>query len=113
MSSVLVKDKKGHWSNRIGSKESFDPKIGPKGSSWKLTYRTWVEGGSELYEAFIADYRVGLTAFEAFQKAKWQCEPKPAFHEVACEQMESYPFAKTKVSNGNKKKRPSTPPGPL
>lgn len=102
MSVILTKDARGHWTNRLSDKP-VEYKYGPKGSSWKLIYRRWRNGGSEIFEAFVSNYEIGLTAYEAYQKVKWNCDPQPAFHEVAFEQVETFPIPKTMISNGQEK----------
>lgn len=63
--------------------------LSPKGSAWFLHHRRWVNGGSVVNWAFVFDYHKGLTAHEAWEKAKLPgCPP---FYEVVTVQLQ--PFA--------------------
>lgn len=58
----------------------------PKACEWELTYVV----SAIRYRAIVFDYVKGLTAFESWQRSKF--EGNPHFSQVHCRQMTPYPF---------------------
>ena len=84
------------WTSRNHVYTEFNTNLSPKGTEWRILYRHWRKGGNELYEALVANYDEGLTAYEAWQKSELKyC---PAFHMVICEQIQPFPYPLELVS---------------
>lgn len=63
----------------------------PKGSAWLVYHRLWKGGGCTTNWAFVFNYSVGLTAYEAWQRAR--LAGGPAFYEVVTTQLASFPLS--------------------
>lgn len=63
----------------------------PKGSAWLLHHRRYVANGSVVNWAFVFDYHEGLTAHEAWAKAK--LPDGPPFYEVVAVQLQPFPVS--------------------
>lgn len=66
--------------------------LSPKGSVWLVYHRQWRGGGETTDWALVQDYAKGLTAHEAWEKAR--LGGRPTFDSVNLVQLEPFPATK-------------------